>query len=100
VWPLLTHATEFWTVTKNDERRPSVFERKILRKIYGAICEKGQWYKRHNRELEDLYHVPNIVNVGLGGQVMYCEWMKTKYQRRYYAQILEVNEVGAGRNQD
>jgi len=25
--------------------------------------ERGQWWKRHNRELEELYNEPNIVNV-------------------------------------
>jgi len=34
VKPLLTHAAETWTTTNNDERRMSVFERKILRRMY------------------------------------------------------------------
>jgi hypothetical protein len=29
----------------------------------GTICEGGQWRKRYNRELEQLYNEPNIVNV-------------------------------------
>jgi hypothetical protein len=52
--PLLTYAAGSWIVRKNDEGSLSVFERKFLRRIYGAICEKGQWLKRCNRELEDL----------------------------------------------
>jgi hypothetical protein len=42
VRPILTYAAGTWTTTKNDERRPSVFERKILHRIYGPICEAGQ----------------------------------------------------------
>jgi hypothetical protein len=56
VSPLLTYAAESWTVTKTDERRLSVFERKILRRIYGALRKKGQWGKRHNKESENLYN--------------------------------------------
>jgi hypothetical protein len=31
---------------KKDERRPSTFERKILRRMYGTICGRGQRRKR------------------------------------------------------
>ena len=31
--------------------------------MYGPICQKGQWQKRYNRELEQLYNEPNIVNI-------------------------------------
>jgi len=61
--PLLAYAAETWTTTNTDERRPSVFKSKILRRIYGAICEGGQWWKRYSRELEELYSEPNIVNI-------------------------------------
>jgi len=36
--PILT-----WTMTKNDERRLSIFEKKILHRIYGPRCEGRQW---------------------------------------------------------
>jgi len=49
-----TYATETWTTTKNDERRLNIFERKVLHRIFGPICERGQWQKRYNRELEEL----------------------------------------------
>ena len=31
---------------------------------------------------------------------MLCEWMKTNYLKRYYGQILEVNEDMADQNQE
>jgi len=61
--PIFTYATETWTTTKNDERRLSVFERKVLHRIYGPIGERRQWKKRCNRELEEFYNEPNIVKV-------------------------------------
>jgi len=63
VRPIFTYATETWTTTKNDERRLSIFERKVLHRIYGPKGERGQWQKRCNRELEVLYNESNIVNV-------------------------------------
>jgi hypothetical protein len=63
VRPLLTYATEIWTTTKNDERKQSIFERKILHNMYGPICKRGLWQKRYNRKLEELYNEPNIVNI-------------------------------------
>jgi len=29
--------------------------------MYGTICEKGQWWKRYSRELEELYSEPNMM---------------------------------------
>ena len=52
-----------WTKTKNYERRLSIFERKILRRIYGLICEGEQWRRRYNRESEVLYNEPNTFKV-------------------------------------
>jgi hypothetical protein len=37
------------------KERLRTWERKLLRKIYGAINEKGQWRIRRNMELNQLY---------------------------------------------
>jgi hypothetical protein len=39
----------------------NMFERKILRKIYGPTHEGGCWRPRWNNELYSLYSEPNIV---------------------------------------
>ena len=52
-----------WTKTKNYERRPSIFERKILRRMYGLICEGQQWRKCRSRESAELYKEANTVKV-------------------------------------
>ena len=38
-----------------DEKSLATFERKILRKIFGAICVNGEFPKRMNYELYELY---------------------------------------------
>jgi hypothetical protein len=42
------------TMTNNDERRLSIFGRKIVCRLYGPKCEQKQWQKRYNRELNNF----------------------------------------------
>ena len=47
------YGAETWVLSKADELRLGVFERKILRRIYGPICEGVTWRSIYN---EELYH--------------------------------------------
>jgi hypothetical protein len=44
-----------------EERVSAVFERKILREIYGPVKENELWRIRRNDELEDIIKGENIV---------------------------------------
>jgi hypothetical protein len=44
------YGAETWVLTKADELRLGVFERKILRKIYGPICEGVAWRSKYNED--------------------------------------------------
>jgi len=44
-----------------EERALAVFERKILRKIYGPVKENELWRIRQNDELEAIIRGENIV---------------------------------------
>jgi hypothetical protein len=43
VRPVVTCGSESWTLTVEEERALAVFERKILRKIYGPVKENELW---------------------------------------------------------
>jgi len=49
--PVVTYGSETWTLAKSDENLLRIFERKILRKIYGPIQEGDIWRIRNNKEL-------------------------------------------------
>ena len=51
VRPVVTYGSESWTLTMEEERALAVFERKILRKIYGPVKENELWRIRRNDEL-------------------------------------------------
>jgi len=59
--PVLTYASETWTLSKISERRLSLFERKVLRCIFGAKQENGIWRKRYNCDVYDIFNEPNMV---------------------------------------
>jgi uncharacterized membrane protein len=45
-----------------EEHRLRVFERRVLRRIFGPKRDKvtGDWRRMHNEELNGLYSSPNI----------------------------------------
>jgi hypothetical protein len=50
-----------WVLSKADELRLGVFERKILKRNYGPICEGAIWRSRYNEELYRLYDETDLV---------------------------------------
>jgi hypothetical protein len=51
----VTYGCEAWTLTNRDEQHLRIFERKILRKIFGPVQDKvGSWRIIMNHELSEL----------------------------------------------
>ena len=48
-----------------EERRLSVFENRVLRRVFGPKRDEvtGEWRTLHNEELSELFSLPNIVRV-------------------------------------
>ncbi|VVC37613.1 Reverse transcriptase domain [Cinara cedri] len=61
--PVITYACETWSLTKGDSRRLIMFERKVLRIIYGPIFNpETQTYERKNNEnIKSLYNKLDIL---------------------------------------
>jgi hypothetical protein len=59
--PVLTYRAETWVLTKQEEHRLSIFECKILRRIYGPVTDRGRWRIRTNQELYQLCGEDDIV---------------------------------------
>ena len=64
ILPVVLYFCGIWYLTTRQECRLNVFENRILRKIYGPKRNaNGEWRRLHNKELNSLYHSPNIVRV-------------------------------------
>jgi hypothetical protein len=53
--PSVTYGCETWAMTVTEQNRLRIFERRVLRKIYGPTLDKdGTWRIKTNEELENL----------------------------------------------
>ena len=53
--PTATYCCETWTMSITEQNRLLVFERRVLRKIYGPTQNNnGTWRTKTNEELETL----------------------------------------------
>jgi hypothetical protein len=59
--PVVTYGSESWPLSMEEERALVIFERKILRKIYGPVKENELRRIRRNDELEAIINGENIV---------------------------------------
>jgi len=65
ILPVVLYGCEASSLTLREERKLTVFENMVLRRIFGPSWEevRGEWRRLHNEELSDLYSTPNIARV-------------------------------------
>jgi len=65
ILPVVLYGRETWSLTLREERKLTVFENMVLRRIFGPRRDEvtGDWRRMHNEELNDLCFSPNIVRV-------------------------------------
>ena len=70
--PLLTYASETRTLSKTHERRLSLFERNVLRCIFGAKQENETWRKRYSYELYEAFvNYTKVKSLAWDGHLMH-----------------------------
>ena len=63
--PVVLYGCESWSLTLREESRLSVFENRVLRRIFGPKRYEvtGGWRRLHNEELYAMYSSSNIIRV-------------------------------------
>jgi hypothetical protein len=85
--------SETWVLSKSDEARLEVFERKVLRAIFGPTIDNEEWRIKHYDELYKLYKESDIITYikinrlrGAGHVIRLEEQNPT---RRVFAAVIE-----------
>jgi len=84
--PIVTHASQTWVLKETIIQKLLVFERKILRRIFGPTKENQIWRVKTNEELDKLMKHKNIITLKLKdwvGLVTYKGCQIPEQLRRY-----------------
>ena len=63
--PVVLYGCENWSFALREENRSTIFENRVLRRIFGPKRDEitMEWRKIHNEGINDLYCSPNIIGV-------------------------------------
>ena len=67
--PVVTYSSQTWTLTAKDEDKLRIFERQILRKIFGPVNIDCIWRIRNDMEIDKLIEGADIVRFIEGQRV-------------------------------
>jgi hypothetical protein len=79
--PVLLYGSETWVLVKREENQLLVFEKKVLRTIYGPKIENDVYRRRYNHKLDKEFNSPNALNVTktnrlrYAGHIMYAKYL-------------------------
>jgi hypothetical protein len=93
--PIVTYGCEAWTFTNRDEQCLRVFERRILRRIFGPVRdEDGCWIIRMNHELNDLIKNADMVRFVKSKRMTWQGHVMRMEEKRIPKRVLEWKPVG------
>ena len=91
----VVYGCETWSLTLREERRLRVLENGVLR-IFGTKRDEvtGEWRKLYNEELNDLYSLPNIIEVIKLRRMRWAGHVAHMVERRGACRVLVENPEG------
>ena len=87
---VVQYGCETWSLILREELRLTVFENRMLRRIFGPKRDKvtGEWRKLHNEELTDLCCTPNIIRVMKSRRMRWMGHVARMRERRSAYKVL------------
>jgi len=81
IGPVLVYGSETLVLSKSDKAILGVFERKILRAMFGPTNENGEWRVKYSNELYTLYKESDIVTYIKMGRTCYSYGGREPYRK-------------------
>jgi len=92
--PVVTYWSETWTVTAKDENNLRVFERQILREIFGPVNIDSAWRIRNNMEIDNLIEGADIVRFIKAQRIKWQGHIQRMDQARPTRKLLDWKPMG------
>ena len=94
--PLVLYGCETLSLTLRDERRVRVFEKRMLRRIFGPKRDEvtAEWRKLHIEELNVLWCSPNIVRMIKSRRMRWADRAASTGERRRLYRVLVRKSEG------
>jgi hypothetical protein len=93
--PVVTYGAEAWTLNKDIAKGLSVFERKILRRIFRATKVNENWRKRHNKELKQVFGDLDILLFVRISRLKWIGHVNRMENKRTVSQVFNKNPQGS-----
>lgn len=95
--PIVVFASEVWTLRTIEIQKLEVWERKVLRKIFGGKKINNIWERRTNQELKELYKEPSIIGTIKAQRVRWMGHLMRMPEKRLPKKLLMCSIGGRKR---
>jgi len=93
--PVVTYSLETtWTLTAKDENNLCVFERQILRKIFGPVNIDSIWRIQNNIEIDKLIERADVVRFIKAQRIKWLRHIQRMDQARPTSKRLDWKPIG------
>ena len=93
--PIVTYGCKAWTLTNRNEQYLRIFERRILRKMFGSVQnEDGLWRIRTNYELNDLIKNADVVRFVKSKRMAWLGHVMRMEEKIISKRVIEWKPVG------
>ena len=93
--PVMLYGSEAPCLTVNNEKNLRIWERKVLRKMFGTICVAGYWRSRTNEEVRQLYGELDIVTEIKKGRLRWLGHVEKMSEERMVKRLYQNTPEGS-----
>ena len=91
---VVLYSSEAWCLTANGEKKLCIWERKVVKKIFGPTCVAGYWRSRTNEEVRQSYGELDIVTEIKKGRLRWLRHVERMSEERVVKRLYQ-NTPGA-----
>lgn len=95
--PVVTYGCEAWTLTVKDMNALKIFERKMIRRIYGPVREGDVWRIRSNSEINAILQSKDVVRFIKARRIGWLGHVSRMSPDRIQRQLLDGRMFGSRR---